>query len=71
MVDGTLIGTAINHTEIYGDDGADIDSTTDTNNTNDVLVDDEINNTSGDEDDHDIASILIHRYDLALIKVLS
>ena len=43
----------------------------DTNNTNDVLVDDEINNTSGDEDDHDIASILIHRYDLALIKVLS
>ena len=71
MVDGTLIGTATNHTEIYGDDGSDIDSTTDTNNTNDVLVDDEINNTSGDEDDHDIASILIHRYDLALIKVLS
>jgi len=47
-----------------------VDSTTDTNNTNDILVDDEINNAGNDEDDHDIASLIIDKYDLALIKVI-
>ena len=37
---------------------SDIDSTADTNNT-DTLIDNEIGNTNGDEDDHDIAAVTI------------
>jgi uncharacterized repeat protein (TIGR01451 family) len=48
----------------------DVDSTPDDKNT-DPLVDDEINNRGGDEDDHDIASIELGRYDLSLVKKLA
>ncbi len=71
-------GQASNHAEISNADGpagetvSDIDSTPDTSNT-DTLVDDEINNAGGDEDDHDIATVNVGAapiYDLALIKTL-
>jgi uncharacterized repeat protein (TIGR01451 family) len=52
----------------FGDPGLDEDSTADTDPDNDVLVDDVIDNTDGDEDDHDIASVSYERFDLALRK---
>ncbi len=73
-IDAGFSGTIDNLAEITADDGADIDSTTDTDSTNDVLVDNVINNTGGDEDDHDIESIIVdpivvpNGYDLALRK---
>ena len=45
----------------------DVDSTPDTTNS-DSLIDDEIDNAGGDEDDHDVAGVEI--FDLALRKVL-
>ncbi len=58
-----------NAAEIF-DDGSntDIDSVPDNNDGNDVTVDDEIDNTGGDEDDYDIASIQVETFDLALRK---
>ena len=52
-----------NHAEIVGaldENGnliVDIDSTPDSDNTNDIVVDNEINNAGTDEDDHDIERI--------------
>ena len=48
----------------------DVDSVADTDPDNDVLVDDIIDNTDGDEDDHDIATIQSPRFDLALRKTI-
>ena len=66
-------GNMINRAEISDDDGTDIDSTPDTNYTNDNQpttpgdpTDDVIDNSGGDEDDHDIAGVGV--YDLALTK---
>ena len=48
----------------------DADSTPDDGNGNDPLVDDEINDDgTTDEDDHDIASVVVGEFDLALTKV--
>ncbi|MEM9920352.1 MAG: Ig-like domain-containing protein, partial [Bacteroidota bacterium] len=46
----------------------DIDSTPDTNNGNDTVVDNVIDNSGGDQDDHDVEAVLVERFDLALIK---
>ena len=74
-VNSWFSGTIDNLAEIITDNGADIDSTTDTNSANDILVDDEINNAGNDEDDHDIETIVVtnpstgsNDYDLALRK---
>jgi uncharacterized repeat protein (TIGR01451 family) len=48
--------------------GADSDSIADTTANNDVVVDDVIDNTGGDEDDHDIANGTLAFFDLALSK---
>ncbi len=52
----------------FGDPGVDVDSTADTDAGDDELVDDVIDNSGGDEDDHDIASVRYERFDLALRK---
>jgi len=62
-IDAGFSGTIDNLAEISSDDGNDKDSTTDTNPTNDTLVDDEINNGGGDEDDHDIETITVDPID--------
>ena len=49
---------------------ADIDSTPDSTPDNDVEVDDVIDNSGGDEDDADPASVRLVRYDLALRKTV-
>ena len=71
-------GTYVNGAEISSDDGNDVDSTPDVDPANDAQpsspgdpTDDVIDNTSGDEDDHDIAGVGVENFDLALIKVLS
>ncbi len=75
-IDANFQGTGIdNYAEISSADNAlgqaDVDSTPDQDNTNDTLVDDEINNGGGDEDDHDIEPITIDQtFDLALDKTL-
>jgi uncharacterized repeat protein (TIGR01451 family) len=62
-------------TDENGDDQQDVDSTPDANDTNDVLTQD--NNVDGngnngeDEDDHDVASVVTQRFDLASIKLLA
>ncbi|MEO1624682.1 MAG: Ig-like domain-containing protein, partial [Bacteroidota bacterium] len=67
-------GQLLNFAEIsaakddLGDAVEDLDSTPDTNNGNDTLVDNEINNAGGDQDDHDVEAVLVERFDLALIK---
>jgi uncharacterized repeat protein (TIGR01451 family) len=78
-VDAGFMGTTLtNWAEIAADDGDDKDSTPDTVNfnvsgeTNDLLDDNVIDNSNGDEDDHDPAQVTITQvYDLALRKVLS
>ena len=69
-------GTIENWAEISADDGDDVDSTTDAIQANDnqpaasgAPTDNVIDNTAGDEDDHDVAGVSIANYDLALIKV--
>jgi len=46
-------------TDDAGGTRTDVDSTPDTDSTNDTLVDDEIGNAGSDEDDHDIATVTI------------
>jgi cysteine-rich repeat protein len=60
-VDGSLTGTLTNWSEIFADDGDDKDSTPDGANgtTGESIIDNEINNGSGDEDDHDRADIIV------------
>ena len=55
-------GQADNFAEIFTDDDRDRDSQPEAqelDENSDVLVDDEINNNGGDEDDHDIASLMV------------
>ncbi|MCP4046021.1 MAG: DUF11 domain-containing protein, partial [Gammaproteobacteria bacterium] len=74
QIDANFQGTGIdNYAEISDADNTlnqpDVDSTPDQDNANDPLVDNEINNGGGDEDDHDIESITIDQvFDLALRK---
>ena len=71
--------TIKNVAEISSDDGNDCDSTPDQDNTNDGTVTDNAIGTGceagGDEDDHDIETIIVENgsdtYDLALRKTLS
>jgi len=72
--DAWFTWTIQNLAEITADDGNDVDSTTDSNATNDTYVDDVINNAGGDEDDHDGEEITVGEenvYDLALMKSLN
>ena len=77
IVDTNFSGTAENGTEIVaakddnGDNPSDIDSTPDNIDGNDALEDNEIDNTNGDEDDHDIAVIEVQTFDLALQKTIN
>ena len=71
-------GSYVNWAEISDDDGNDVDSTPDVDPANDAQpsspgdpTDDVIDNTGGDEDDHDPASVGVENFDLALIKVLT
>ena len=82
-VDPTFIGTSINNFgEIAAADDdtnpantppTDADSTPDTNDGNDGPVeDDEVDGLNGDEDDHDVAPLMIDpTYDVALMKTLA
>jgi len=76
IVPGTL-GDVVNQAEISSAlDGAgvprsDIDSTFDNDPTNDgPAINDNIVGTNGDEDDHDIATLTVQPFDLALRKAL-
>jgi uncharacterized repeat protein (TIGR01451 family) len=74
-------GTIYNFAEIESADNdnnpdnnqpIDFDSNPDRNPDNDgPVVDDEINNAGGDEDDHDVAPVNVGQFDLALIKTLA
>ncbi len=69
-----ICGWIDNYAEIYEDDGFDFDSQPEfwENDMNaDTLVNDVINNSAGDEDDHDIASVYVNKFDLALTKTLA
>ena len=69
-----ICGWIDNYAEIYEDDGFDIDSQPEfwENDMNaDTLINDVINNAAGDEDDHDIASVYVNKFDLALTKTLA
>jgi len=75
MIDDSFTGTIENIVEITQDSWSDIDSTIDASPSNDPVVDNEINNTGGDEDDHDIEEITVtgevsDGYDLALRKTV-
>jgi len=70
-----VTGTVSNFAEVAaandgdGDPANDIDSTPNSNNTDDgTPVNDEINNGGGDEDDHDIETFTVETFDLALRK---
>ena len=72
----TTPGSFENWAEISADDGVDVDSTPDAVQANDNQpaapgepTDDVIDNTAGDEDDHDVAGVSIANFDLALTKV--
>ena len=74
--DSVAPGEFVNWAEISSDDGDDVDSTPDANQANDNqpaapgdATDDVIDNTGGDEDDHDLASVSVANFDLALTKV--
>ena len=74
--DSVSPGEFVNWAEISSDDGADVDSTPDTNQANDNqpaapgdATDDVIDNTAGDEDDHDPAGVSVANFDLALTKI--
>ena len=56
--------------DINGNNPEDVDSVSDTDDTNDTEVNDEINNGGGDEDDADLEEITVEIFDLALIKTL-
>ena len=80
VVSGTPAGTITNIAEITDfEDGAgnsianmDIDSNSDTNPGNDLILDNTINDGGTlDEDDHDIEAIEIEIVDIALIKRLA
>ncbi|WP_217642170.1 T9SS type A sorting domain-containing protein [Neolewinella agarilytica] len=61
-------------TDENGDPQVDEDSTPDDMNDEDVVNDDEIDGNGmegGDEDDHDIADVMVQSFDLALIKTLA
>ena len=49
----------------------DIDSTDDSLNGNDTIVNDEIDGAGGDEDDQDIEDLVVERFDIALIKTVN
>jgi len=58
--------------DVDGNSPNDIDSDADTDDLNDgFYVDNDIDNASGDEDDHDPASVSLQIFDLALLKELS
>ena len=70
------LGDLVNVAEISADDGPDIDSTPDSDQTNDNQpgapgdpTDNVIDNSAGDEDDQDLAGLTVVEYDLALQKV--
>ena len=65
-------GDHVNGAEISSDDGTDVDSTPNTDPSDDgTITDDEIDNANGDEDDHDTAPLrLVARFDLGLVKTL-
>ncbi len=71
-IDPAFMGTSIvNAAEISNSDSnADIDSNADGDSSNDTFVtDDDITSTGGDEDDHDLAEIMLQQqFDLALTK---
>ena len=76
MTAGTATGDFVNWAEISSDDGNDIDSTPDANQANDnqpaapgAPTDNVVDNTAGDEDDHDPAPVSVEIFDLALTKV--
>ncbi len=61
-----------NFAEISGDNGDDQDSTPDDDNTNDgPVTDNETDGANDDQDDHDVETIVINNFDLALTKVLA
>jgi len=77
-VSSTFTGTAVNFAEITdaedpdGSHPVDIDSTPDSMDDNDgPVTDDAVDNTNGDEDDHDPAEIRSEIFDLALLKTLA
>ena len=62
VVAATAVGTLSNFAEIDIDDGDDSDSVPDQDEgdgNGDALVDDEINNNGGDQDDHDVATVTL------------
>jgi len=68
-------GDVVNRAEVSSDDGNDVDSTPDSNPVNDNQpaapgdpTDDVVDNTDGDEDDHDIAGLTVDVYDLEIEK---
>ena len=72
------LGESVNWAEISSDDGDDVDSTPDANQANDsqpaapgAPTDNVVDNTAGDEDDHDPAGVSVENFDLALIKVFT
>ncbi len=82
MVDSNVEGTLSNFAEVTSVDDDndpnntsldDVDSTPDTVVANDVLTDDEVDltPTTGDEDDHDVETVFVDLFDLALTKVVN
>jgi len=75
LVADSVSGEVINWAEISDDnsDTGDVDSTPDGDNNDNFGGDDLTDNSNGDEDDHDPASITVSQpvYDLALIKELA
>lgn len=74
LTTGATTGELNNYAEIQQDDGNDVDSQPEADESDingDVLVDDETRNNGGDEDDHDVATLTVHRFDLALRKQLA
>ncbi|MFK8104610.1 MAG: hypothetical protein AB8G15_18950, partial [Saprospiraceae bacterium] len=77
QVSQTFQGEILNRAEIsraedeLGDTPQDIDSNSDQNPTNDVEVNDEINNGGNDEDDADVERIKVEVFDIALRKTLN
>lgn len=64
----------IAHTDAQGNPQVDVDSTPDQNNTDQFLVDNNIDGNGkngGDEDDHDPADVFTETFDLALHKKLA
>ena len=61
-------------TDDFGNPQVDIDSDPDANNDDLFLSDNEINGdgkNGGDEDDHDVAEVIVEPFDLALVKQLA